>query len=524
MNLARVTLVTFCLAAIAVGIVFTPVRAQIAADWAMGGQNLFNTRNQPLETAINAQNVSTLVQKWVFTTGGDVTATPAVVGGAVYVPDWAGNFYKIDAITGQLLWSRKTADYTGRSLTYSRTYPAVDGNVVYIGTQSGNIGEIKSHPSLIAINTATGDANWVTEIDNQPAAVMTQAPVVYNGVVYVGVSSLEEFVAINPTYACCVFRGNFVAVNAATGAILWRTYMVPDNHGRPDGYSGAPIWSSTPVIDAARRTVYVATGNNYKVAGPDQKCMAAGGGVSCTSPDNHFDSVLALDLDSGQIKWAVGVSEFDAFTIACITPLRANCPSPTGQDADFGSGPNLFSVTIQGQTRQLLGVGEKSGVYWALDPDTGKIVWATRTGPTGMLGGILWGTAVDGQRVYITNANFGRVNWQLSNGQTTNGGFWTALDAATGQILWQTADPGKALDMAPVTVANGVVYVASVGETGRFSALDAASGQILWGFASGGSVIAGPAVVNGMVYWGSGYGRWGMKSNNKLYAFGLPSS
>src|SRR5262249_1978327 len=162
---------------------------------------------------------------------------------------------------------------------------------------------------------------------------------------------------------------------------------------------------------------------------------------------------------TGQIKWATGTREFDAWTLSCVTPSHSNCPTPSGADADFGSGPNLFTVTIQSQTRQLLGIGQKSGIYWALDPDTGKVVWARRTGPNGLLGGIEWGTAVDGHRIYLTNANANKTPFTLVNGQTTTGGFWTAIDAATGQILWQTADPASAVDMSAVTVANGVVYV-----------------------------------------------------------------
>jgi polyvinyl alcohol dehydrogenase (cytochrome) len=184
---------------------------------------------------------------------------------------------------------------------------------------------------------------------------------------------------------------------------------------------------------------------------------------------------VALDLDTGAVKWATGVREFDVWTLGCVRLLNVNCPLVAGADADFGSGPNLFSVNIQGQTRQLLGAGAKSGVYWALDPDTGKIVWSTRTGPGGLLGGIMWGAAVDGQRVYAANANSSIRPWTLVNGQTVRGGFWSALDAATGKILWQTADPSGAISMGTVTVANGVVYAGSVAPNGTLYALDAAT-------------------------------------------------
>jgi polyvinyl alcohol dehydrogenase (cytochrome) len=258
--------VLFCLVLLIAGAILTPVRAQQGAEWAMGGQNLFNTRNQTAETTININNVNGLTAKWVFTTGSDLPVTPAVVDGAVYVPDFDGNLYKIDANTGQQIWARKLSEYSGRTGTRSRSYPVVQGNVLYIGAKVGTDDRMDTHPSLIAVNAASGAAIWVTEIDAQPGAVLTQSPIVYNGVVYVGVSSHEENFALSASYPCCIFRGNFVAVDAITGRILWRTYMVPDNQGRPGGYSGASIWGSTPVVDAARRAVYITTGNNYTVS------------------------------------------------------------------------------------------------------------------------------------------------------------------------------------------------------------------------------------------------------------------
>jgi len=102
----------------------------------------------------------------------------------------------------------------------------------------------------------------------------------------------------------------------------------------------------------------------------------------------------------------------------------------------------------------------------------------------------------------------------LHGGNDTNYGFWSALDAATGEILWQTPNPASAPAMGPVTSANGVVYGCSLDTNGYMYAIDAATGTVLWGFASGGSCNSGAAVVNGTVYWGSG--------NNRLFAFEVP--
>jgi polyvinyl alcohol dehydrogenase (cytochrome) len=481
----------------------------------MGGQNLHNTRDQPGETRIGPQNAATLGPKWVFTTGGDVSATPAVGGGAVYIPDWGGNFYKIDAHTGTLLWSHRISDYDGIPSAVARTSPAVSGTVVYIGDQHG------AH--LMAVDATTGNLIWMTQLDAHPDAMITASPVVSGHAVYVGVSSSEEAAATTPGYVCCTFRGSVVALDAATGHTLWKTYTVPPNNGQAGGYSGAAMWSSTPVVDAARNALYITTGNNYSVPISVSTCLT-NGGTSCYSPDDHFDSVMALNLTTGAVKWAKAVQPSDTENFACVVGPSSNCPPPAGPDFDFGAGPNLYTVTVGGQPHTILGAGQKSGIYWALDPDTGQILWSTQVGPGGRLGGIEWGTATDGQRVYVAISNTSAKPYTLvPSGQTIKAGSWSALDAATGQILWQTADPLGAFDPGPVTVANGVAYAGSMDKLGHVYALDAATGTILWSFATGGGVNGGPAVVDGVVYWGSGYSKWseyGVGSgNHQLYAF-----
>jgi len=160
-------------------------------------------------------------------------------------------------------------------------------------------------------------------------------------------------------------------------------------------------------------------------------------------------------------------------------------------------------------------------MYWALKPDTGEVLWSTQVGPGGGTGGIQWGTATDGRRIYAAISNSNAAFYTLvPGGQQINWGSWSGLDVRSGKLLWQTADPTSgAIDSGAVSVANGVLYAGS--QSGSMYALDAATGNILWSFASGGTVIDGPAIVDGVVYWGSGYSNPGT-GNNKLYAFSLP--
>jgi polyvinyl alcohol dehydrogenase (cytochrome) len=495
-----------------------PASAAPNAQWPMFGQNVNNTA--ATQSAISASNVATLAPKWVFTTGGDISARAAVVNGVAYFPDWSGHVYAVNASTGALIWSKSiVADYLSGvfdpapSKVVSRTSPAVDvtTNTVYVGTQKGAY--------LLAINAATGALKWRTQLDTHPLAIDTQSPIVYNGVVYVGVASLEEAAAVDPNYPCCSFRGSALAVNATTGQILWKTYMTPP------GYNGTAVWGSSMVPDPQRGYVYVTTGNNYYTPTDPayQTCISNGGTQEqCNSPDDHVDSILALRMTTGQIVWADRFASADDWNVACFINFT-NCPVNAGPDFDFGSGVNLITVQTKKGPVQILGAGQKSGVYSALDPSTGKVLWATQVGPGSSLGGIEWGSASDGTRIYVAIGNLYGIPYPDAG--LGNAGSWAALDPLTGRIIWQVADPNGAIDLGPVTVSNGIVYAGSMarGTTQpTMFALRAGSGQTLWSYAAGGSVIAGATIVNDTVYWGSGYSNLGPDlgtGNNKFYAF-----
>ena len=499
-------------------------------QWLSGGQDNHNNRNAATEDTISPANAGDLAVKWVFTTTGDVTANPAVDGSNVYVPDWGGKLYSIDRETGAENWSKNISGYTGLSAALggvSRSTPVVHGNSLILGGQGGRG---FAGARMFSVNKHTGALNWVTVVEEHPAALATQSAVVHGNVVYVGVASNDEgFAAFVPNYPCCSFRGSVLALDVTTGDILWKTYMAPD---AATGFSGNAVWGSTPVVDTKRGSVYVTTGNNYSAPDDVLLCVEAAGTnsddvkacVDGAAAGNHFDSVVALDMNTGAIKWATKALPFDAWTVACIFPIPsfgpvdpdgnlANCPQPSGPDYDFGQGPALFAVKNgNGKPRELLGAGQKSGQYWAVDPDDGSVVWVTQVGTGGVLGGLQWGSATDGKRIYTAATNEG----------------WSALDAATGEILWQTATPNTGWPtLSAVTLANGVVFGGSMsGATtaNTMFALDAQTGAILYSFDSGGSVGSGASVVNGTVYWGSGYQVLGppFAGNNKLYALEVP--
>jgi polyvinyl alcohol dehydrogenase (cytochrome) len=512
----------------AVLLLAAPCFSQTPSGWPFAGNDLNNSHWASTETILNNQNVSGLAVAWQFTTQNDVSATPSVdsTGGYVYFPDWTGNLYKLNAATGAPIWTHKMTDYGLSPAVMSRTTPTLYGTMVIIGVSASLSNPNPCGAYLLALNASDGSLVWSTQLDPNLNAVSTASPIIYNGVAYVGVSSSEEKLS-NPT-----FRGSLVAVSLTNGQILWQTYFVPT------GYSGAPVWSSTPVIDGSRSQIYVTTGNNYLVPQSVQTCEQAANGtraaiLACQASNNYEDSIVALDLATGNVKWGRRCSADDAWITACSGHGTA-CPDPTGLDFDFGAGVNLFTATINGIPTQLVGAGQKSGVYWAVSPTNGAMQWYTVAGPGGRVGGMEWGTASDNQRIYVAISNTAQKPYTLQpSGTSWNGGSWAALDPATGAILWQVADPGfstvhpgqHALALGPVTVANGVVYVASM--SGYMYALDAATGATLWSYQAPGSVNAAPAVVNGMLYWGTGYHNFPAGSplgtaSNVFYAFSLP--
>ena len=500
--------------------------------WRMIGHDSRNSRNQPFERAIGPANASRLAVKWIATTAGDVSATPAVVRGAVYFGDFGGMLWKLDADTGQVIWSHPVSDYTGIPGDIARTSPSLAGDTLVVGDLR--------FPYMLGIDARTGKLRWRTQVHPDPKGIMTGSPVLVGNAIYTGVSASG---AGGPG---ATFRGAIVAVHAQTGQLLWRSYSLPDNGGVPGGYAGATMFSP-PAVSLRAGLVYGTFGQPYTEPASVTACHAAHGGFteSCEQQGSYLKSVVAFDLRTGEPQWSYRVQGHGPWLQACGSqpPSVTWCAAESDSEKwDLGgSGVNVMRVRMDGHWLDVVGVGGKSGVYTLLDARSGAFIWNTLIGPGGDQGGMNWGTAFDGQRIYASITNHHHIPYKLTqNGvigtTTTTGGSWAALDPITGMIQWQTADPqvetlpGLGVvgvwDLAPVTVANGVVYASSMAKLPtqeQMFALDAATGEILWRFGAGSSVNAAPAVVDGTVYWGSGYARSGAEGsgNRRLYAFSI---
>ena len=403
---------------------------------------------------LSPSNVRGLALKWKFTPHGSIAASPTAESGGVYAADEAGYVYKVNPDTGAQIWAVKLSTYTGTSNSYALSSPAISGSSVVLGDRAG--------PTLIALDKSTGALLWKSKVDTHPLGLITGAPTIYNGVVYVGVASGEESAAVNDTYIP-YFRGSVVAVNLSTGKMIWQFRTVPPPPDSDptcskagDCYSGAGVWGSNIVVAPSLGAVFAGTGDNYSVPSAVASCVAAAGSnttdqLACLDPTDYVDAVVALDIKTGSLKWARRFGGADSWTVGCLMQGYAGCPSPKGKDADFASAPNLLRMPSftgvsddRGGTSNgwLLGAGEKSGKYWAMNPTNGGLFWNTLVGN----GDILWGSAAGNlwSDFYIfsaidtqtaTNNLLGRPAHAGVTGW--KGGFWTALQASTGKIMWQ---------------------------------------------------------------------------------------
>ncbi|MEQ1947330.1 MAG: PQQ-binding-like beta-propeller repeat protein [Bryobacteraceae bacterium] len=478
-----------------------------------------NDRFQPAELAkMSIDQVRGLKLKWAFGFDGDATAfaPPTVIDGQVFVGSAGGVVHAMRAETGCLQW---TFQANGPVRSSILSVPQGNRHTLLFGDMTG---------WFYGVEAETGKLVWKHQVEMHDSTRLTGGPAARNGIVYVPVASWEETRSADTDYICCTFRGSVVAIRISDGRRLWKTYMTdePKENGKNSrgavnvGPSGAGIWS-TPTIDPKRNLIYVATGDNYSAPATETS-----------------DAIVALDQKTGKIVWSKQMTPADVYSGVCTgTPA-------CGPDFDFGSSPILASVN----GRDMLLAGQKSGIVWAIDPDKkGEVIWQTRVGKGGTNGGVQWGMATDGQRIFATVSDVGRTRQNSTTDprryilDPKQGGGLTALRLSDGKQEWHIDSPacpeGAPSGCSPsqpgaVTEIPGVVFATST--DGHIRAHSTEDGRVLWDFstmrefttvngvqARGGSIDGpGPVVVNGMVFINSGYPRNGGVPGNVLLAFG----
>jgi polyvinyl alcohol dehydrogenase (cytochrome) len=488
--------------------------------WNGWGVDVNNSRFQPADMAgLTAEQVPHLRLKWTYAfPGASVSfAPPTIVGGLLFIGGTDRKVHALDARSGCTLWTF-AADAAVRAAISFAQLPGSDQFAIFFGDLRAN---------AYAVNALTGTVIWKTKVEEHAAARITGAPTLHSGVLYVPVSSLEEAVGSQASYECCTFRGSVAALDAATGKTVWQAYTIPEaphptgKNARGTqlfGPSGAAVWSA-PTIDPKRSAIYVATSNSYS-----------------NPPSATSDAILAFDLATGKLLWKQQATPKDAYVVACYSADKTNCPEDHGPDHDFGQSPIL--VTLR-DDRRVLVIAQKSGVVHALDPDDGgKILWQTRIGKGGPLGGSEWGSAADQDHIYVANSDVRFTRDGTRRLDSTQGGGLFGVDLVTGKVAMEVPPVAcgdrpqcsPALSAA-VSLIPGVLF--SGGVSGFLRAYATADGKLLWEFdtaqdfkavngvpAYGGAIDGpGPVIAGGMLYTNSGYGQWSGIAGNVLLAF-----
>lgn len=420
----------------------SPMPTQIDLQWPIYGHDLSGDKSTP-DAGVSTQTVDSLGPLWEVDVGGPVSATPVIAGGVVYIGSYDGSLDAINLRSGAIQWTYETGTAVEEPnlkipLGITGSAAVADG-VVYLGDASAKV-----H----AIDQQSGTALWTTIVDNQPEASIWSSPVVVGNTLFVGVASIAKGQG---------FRGNVVALDASSGEVRWQSFMVPE------GADGAGVFA-VPAIDEQRGLLYIGTQNAY---------------TAHPAPYGNPISMVALDMESGDTVWA-----FNA-------PPNGGDNAPI-DDVAFSASPNLFSATINGINRDLVGEGQKSGVYWALDRDTGEVVWQSTVSPSGFLGGMEGTSAVSNGVIAVP-----ATDWPEVDGAAQ--GMVVVLDAATGEILWTAKQEAPAA--SPAAISDDLVFHA--GMDGILHAYALANGEELWRTDLGASVSGGVAIADGVVVLGA---------------------
>jgi polyvinyl alcohol dehydrogenase (cytochrome) len=476
---------------------------------------------------LSAQDVPGLSHAWTFVFPDAMRARsqPAIGYGAVFVGSQDGRVYALDLQTGCVRWAYQAAAEVRNGVVIAQVG---DRPLAFFG-------DILAW--VYALDAMTGELVWSRKADDHPSATLTATPAVHQGTLYVPVSALEVIAAADPEYQCCTFRGSILALDAATGAVRWTSYTIPDEPAlvretslgtNVYAPSGAPIWAS-PVIDVRRNRLYAGTGENY------------------SSPaDGNSDAVIALDLDTGRRIWTRQMTADDAWNVACMMADNPNCPDEDGPDFDLGA--SLLLVDLADGQQALVG-GHKQGFAFAfqlgteseLDPPSGpEPLWRTELGRGSIQGGVHFGMAMEGSTLYVPINDMNDLrNGEVLDPEAARPGVH-ALRATDGKLLWSHVqenlcgearpfcDPGVS---AAVTAIPGVLFAGHL--DGVIRAYDGKTGEVIWRFDSareftgvggrrgrgGGMSGAGPAVGDGFVVVNSGYGLYFHEPGNVLLAF-----
>jgi alcohol dehydrogenase (cytochrome c) len=443
--------------------------AEHAADWPTAGQDYANTRTAAGPSDLTTDTVDQLTESWRadLDGAGALSTVPLVLGDTVYLQGGSGPVFALDRASGEEVWTSEP-----RGLNIGPFGVAVgDGHVFGMDGSNG----------VVALSADDGTEAWTADITDTATVGADIQPVIVDGTVIA--SSVP--ISIGGIYAPGD-RGVVIALDAATGDEEWTFDTVKgDLWGHPEVNSGGGAWY-TPAVDLERRVVYAGIANPAPFPGTAE----FPNGTSRPGPNLYTDSLVALDLDTGELLWFHQVTPHDIFDRDQVHALIA--------ELEDGS--------------QVVVSAGKSGVVVGLDPEDGTERWTTEVGnhenddlealdgPTvvgpGTYGGVLTPPATADGVVYLASVD---APTELKPDETayfgaplgSNDGEVTAVDADTGEVLWATEVPGDPL--GGTAVVNDLVFTATL--DGEIVALDRDSGEIVWTHDAGGGINGWLSIV-----------------------------
>ena len=478
-----------------------PEWAENTGSWPAHNYALANTR-ATTQTPINSQTVSKLKVKWRFalkgaSAFGDFASTPIVLNDTVYLQDLDSNVYALDRSSGKLEWqhmfNKPSVGPNGISYGYGRIYGATATNA-------------------FALDPTTGKLLWSRKLirNNQEGIDMT--PQLYDNTV---------LISTVPGNASSFYKGNgdgiVWALDAATGNPKWKFNTVSDGAklwGNPKVNSGGGLWYP-PAVDSQGR-VFISVANPAPLYGTPK----FPNGSSRPGPDLYTDSLVALDGQTGKLIW---------FRQAIAHDVR---------DYDLMIPAITTTATVQGTQTEIVLVAGKMGKAYAYRADNGKRLWTLSVGKhqndTGRLprkvvsvfpgefGGVETPMALAGNRLFVPWLNFATrgsasgIAGASFNFKSGSGGL-TAVNAATGKVLWQRKLPS--LDFGAATVANDVVFTSTY--AGTVYAFDTTTGKTLWTTKAPAGINAFPAIDGDTLLVGAAAPGFLKKPQFQLIAYSL---
>lgn len=542
-----------------------------ADHWGIDNEN---THHQPC-TKINPQNVHKLSETCRFpvpnvpgtSTRGLVQSQANIEGEYAYLAVSSGFIYKFDLRDCSIKWKTFLQDELKLTLPPGqRAYSRTTG--IFVDDYYGNIPIIVyglktyTHCRFFALYRDSGKLAWLGPVvDSHPVAQITSSGVYVKkkSSIYVGVSSDETTNAYSGTYPCCTFVGSFLRINAHNGMIIQKIYtsdptkfVSPSQATNkfPNGtllFPGNAVWGSSPAIDIKRNSVYIGTGDNYKVSPDMSACLlqvradcnasmniidqqiegdVANAMPPCVSAGYHqcnllhnpaynmFDTMVSLDLDTLEINWRAKTVDYDAWTLAFFsTGVNPNLPQPIGADSDFGQGPILWKrKNSNGSKTDVISCGQKNGKYYIWDRTTGVQLYSSHIGTGGNTGGFQWGSAYDTEHKILlaTSANSQQFKHVMMDGTVMYYGTVMGISDQAVRV-WENPDPNfsplfPAFSDPKGAVASGGGVMFTTSLSGYWNAWNSLTGDLLLSvYANATSIGSGVTIHKHGIVLGGGY-------------------